>query len=138
MTTLPTRLHRNQSGLVGKMIVVWLVLVTIMGITAIDVVSIAFTKFRAADLASGAASTAANTWRDTKDEQKACEAARADVAANDAEAQVPKNGCVVNEATGDVTVTVRKEAATLAAARLSWTKEFAKPEAVETSGPTVL
>ena len=138
MMPLSTRDRRDQSGLVGKMIVVWLVLVAVIGIAAIDTVSIAFTKFRASDLASSAAATAANTWRDTKDEQGACDAAREQVATDDADAQITKNGCVVNEATGEVTITVRKEAATLVAARLSWTRKFAKPEAVETSGPTVL
>lgn len=131
-------LRRSQSGLVGKMIVIWLLLVAIIGVATIDTVSIAFTKFRTNDIASNAASTAANTWRDSEDEQKACDAARARVAAEDAVAQITKNGCVVNEATGEVTITVRKEAATLAAGRLPWTKKFARTEAVETSGPTVL
>ena len=138
MTRLATRVHRGDTGLMGKMIVIWLVLVTLVGVATIDTVSIAFTKFRASDLASNAAATAANTWSDTKDSQEACDAARAQVTEDDADAQITKNGCVVNEATGEVTITVRKEAATLVAARLSWTKKFAKPEAVETSGPTVL
>jgi hypothetical protein len=133
-----TRLRRGQSGLVGKMIVVWLLLVAVIGVATIDTVSIAFTKFRTTDIAGNAASTAANTWRDTKDEQRACDAARARVATEDDIAQITRNGCVVNEATGEVTITVRKEAATLVAGRLPWTKKLAKPEAVETSGPTVL
>jgi hypothetical protein len=132
------RIRRNQSGLVGKMIVIWLVLVAIIGIATIDTVSIAFTKFRLTDIASNAASTAANTWKDTEDEQRACDAGRADVEADDPGAQVTKNGCVVNEATGEVTMTVRKQAATLVAGRLPWTKKLSRPQAVETSGPTVL
>lgn len=133
-----TRLRRDQTGLVGKMIVVWLVLIAIIGIATIDTVSIAFTEFRTTDIARNAASTAANTWRDTKDEQRTCDAARSRVAAEDDIAQITKSGCVVNEATGEVTITVRKEAATLVAGWLPWTKKLAKPEAVETSGPTVL
>jgi predicted ATP-grasp superfamily ATP-dependent carboligase len=132
------RLRRSQSGLVGKMIVIWLLLVAVIGVATIDTVSIAFTKFRTQDIASNAASTAANTWRDTENELKACDAARVRVAAEDHGALITKNGCVVNEATGEVTITVRKEAATLLAGRLPWTKKLAKPEAVETSGPTVL
>jgi hypothetical protein len=132
------RLRRDQSGLVGKMIVIWLFLVAVIGVAAIDTVSIAFTKFRTTDIATDAASTAANTWRDTKSDQDACDAARARVAVEDPGAQVTKNGCVVNEATGEVTITVRKQAATLLASRLPWTKKLSKPEAVETSGPTVL
>lgn len=132
------RLRRTQSGLVGKMILIWLLLVAIIGIATIDTVSIAFTKFRTTDIAGNAAATAANAWRDTQDEDEACDAARERVAAEDPGAQVTKNGCVVNEATGEVTITVRKEAATLVAGQLPWTKKLAKPEAVETSGPTVL
>jgi hypothetical protein len=120
------------------MILIWLLLVAIIGIATIDTVSIAFTKFRTADIAGNAAATAANAWRDTEDEDLACDAARERVAAEDPGAQVTKNGCVVNEATGEVTITVRKLAATLVAGRLPWTKKLAKPEAVETSGPTVL
>jgi hypothetical protein len=120
------------------MILIWLLLVAIIGIATIDTVSIAFTKFRTTDIASNAAATAANAWRDTQDEDEACDAARERVAAEDPGAQVTKNGCVVNEATGEVTITVRKEAATLVAGQLPWTKKLAKPEAVETSGPTVL
>ncbi|MBI3647179.1 MAG: hypothetical protein HY240_00215 [Actinobacteria bacterium] len=47
--------HRDQSGLVGKMIVIWLVMIALISVAAIDTVSIAFTKFRASTLAGGAA-----------------------------------------------------------------------------------
>jgi uncharacterized membrane protein len=113
-------------------------MVVIMGIAAIDTVSITFTRFKASDVASAAASTAANTWRDTKSEQRACNAARASVAQADPGAVVPKSGCVVNQATGDVTITVRKLATTLLASRLPWTKRFAHPLVTETAGPSVL
>jgi uncharacterized membrane protein len=134
----PPRVHREQTGLVGKMIVVWLLMVVILGVAAIDTASIAFTKFKASDVASTAASLAANTWRDTNSDQRACNAARASVAQADPDAVVPKNGCVVNQATGEVTITVRKAATTLLASRLPWTKKFANPLVTETAGPSVL
>ena len=134
----PVRVHRDQTGLVGKMIVVWLLVVVVFGVAAIDTASIAFTTFKASDLASTAASTAANTWHDTNSEQRACNAARASVAQADPDAVVPKNGCVVNQATGEVTITVRKAATTLLASRLPWTKKFANPLVTETAGPSVL
>jgi hypothetical protein len=134
----PSRVHREQTGLVGKMIVVWLLMVVILGVAAIDTVSIAFTKFKASDVASAAASIAANTWRDTNSDQRACNAARASVAQADPDAVVPKNGCVVNQATGEVTITVRKAATTLLASRLPWTEGFANPLVTATAGPSVL
>ncbi|HEY7401220.1 MAG TPA: hypothetical protein VH989_10045 [Actinomycetota bacterium] len=132
------RLRRDESGLIGKMVLIWLVLVAVIGVASIDTVSIAFTKFRTTDIATDAAATAANTWRDSHSEQEACDAARTRVSQEDSGAAVTKNGCVVNQATGEVTITVRKQAATLLASRLPWTKKLSKPQAVETSGPTVL
>ena len=129
---------RDESGLVGKMIAVWLIVVVVLGIAAIDTASIAVTKFSISDEASSAASTAANAWRDTSSPQRACNAARASVAADDPDAVVPRDGCVVNQATGQVTVTIRKAATTLLASRLPWTKRFAHPQATETAGPSVL
>lgn len=129
---------RDQTGLVGKMIVVWLLLVVLFGIAAIDTASIAVTKFKESDLASTAASTAANTWRDTQSAQRACNAARLSVLQADPNAVIPRDGCVVNQATGQVTITVRKPAITLVASRLPWTKRFAHPVSTETSGPSVL
>jgi len=129
---------RDQSGLVGKMIVVWLLVVVVVAVAAIDTASIAFTKFSISDEANTAAQTAANTWRDTDSAQRACNAARASVTQADADAVVPRDGCVVNQATGQVTITVRKPATTLVASRLPWTKRFAHPQATETAGPSVL
>ena len=56
----------------------------------------------------------------------------------DPNAVIPRDGCVVNQATGQVTITVRKPAITLVASRLPWTKRFAHPVSTETSGPSVL
>jgi len=134
---LAVRTHREQAGLVGKIILIWLVLAAVIAVGAIDTASIAFTKFRVSTLASNAASAAANAWRDTNNEQRACGAARQNLASEDGDAVVVRNGCVVNEQTGEVTVTVRKDATTIAAQRLSWTKKLAAPEATATSGPGV-
>ena len=128
----------GQAGLVGKMIVIWLVVVGVLGITAIDTVSILFTKFRVSDMASNAASEAANVWKTTKNQVQACDAAETSVEESDPDARIPLNGCIVNQQTGEVTITVRKTATTLVAGKLSFTKRFARPTATETNGPTVL
>lgn len=133
-----TRLHRDQTGIVGKIIVVWLIFVGIFGIAAVDTVSILFTKFHDSDIALSAASDAANKWRDSQDENLACQAAAASVAAEDSSAHIPTGGCIVNTKTGDVTVTVRKEAHTIVAGKVGPLEKFAKTSATETSGPTAL
>jgi len=132
------RLHRDQTGLVGKIIIVWLIVVGVFGIAAIDTVSILFTKFHDSDVALSAAADAANKWRDSQDENGACAAATTSVAAEDEAAHIPTGGCIVNTKTGEVTITVRKEAHTLVAGKIGPLEKFAKTSATETSGPTTL
>lgn len=138
MNRTPDRLRDGQTGAVGMMIVIWLVVVVVVGISAIDAGSIAFTKFRLADVASSASTQAANAFRVSPNVAAACQAAEASIAADDASAKLAKKGCVVDAQTGAVTITVRKEAKTIIAGRLGLTKKFTKVDATETNGPTAL
>jgi uncharacterized membrane protein len=131
--------HRDaQAGAVGMMIIVWLTIVILLGIAAIDAGSIAFTKFRLADVASSASTQAANAFRASPNVATACQAAESSIAAEDASARLAKKGCVIDTRTGVVTITVRKEAETMIAGRVSFTKKFTKVSATETNGPTAL
>lgn len=132
------RLHDGQTGAVGMMIIIWLVVVVLLGITAIDAGSIAFTKFRLADVASSASTQAANAFRSNPNVATACQAAEASILADDASAKLAKKGCLVDAQTGAVTITVRKEATSIVAGRLGFTKHFTKVSATETNGPTSL
>ncbi|MEO8422568.1 MAG: hypothetical protein ABI595_01500 [Actinomycetota bacterium] len=132
------RLHDGQAGAVGMMIIIWLVVVVLLGVTAIDAGSIAFTKFRLADVASSASTQAANAFRSSPNVSSACQAAEASILVDDSSAKLAKKGCVVDAQTGVVTITVRKEATTIIAGRLSFTKHFTKVSATETNGPTSL
>jgi uncharacterized membrane protein len=136
--TLTNRSHPGETGAVGKIIAVWLVVVALVGLVAIDAGSIAFTKFRLADTASTASTTAANSYRASHDENQACQAALDVVTAQDQGAKLANQGCVVNTATGTVTITLRKEAKTILAARFSFAKKYTKVKASETNGPTTL
>ena len=127
-----------QTGAVGMMIIIWLVVVVLLGITAIDAGSIAFTKFRLADVASSASTQAANAFRASPNVAVACQAAEDSISADDASAKLTKKGCVVDAQTGAVTITVRKEAKTIIAGRLGFTKKYTKVSATETNGPTAL
>jgi uncharacterized membrane protein len=132
------RLRDAQTGAVGMMIIIFLAVVVLLGVTAIDAGSIAFTKFRLADVASSASTQAANAFRASPNVAAACQAAEASIAAEDASAKLAKKGCVVDDQSGAVTITVRKEAKTIIAGRLGFTKRFTKVGATETNGPTTL
>jgi uncharacterized membrane protein len=138
MNPASDRLRTGQTGAVGMMIIMWLAVVVLLGVTAIDAGSIAFTKFRLADVASTASTAAANAFRTDPNIVTACQAAEASIAAEDAAAKLAKKGCVVNTQTKTVTITVRKEAKTIIASHLGLTKKFTKVSATETNGPTAL
>ena len=138
MNRTPGRLRHDQTGAVGMMIVIWLAVVVLLGITAIDAGSIAFTKFRLADVASSASTQAANAFRASPNAAAACQAAETSIAADDPSAKLAKKGCLIDAETGVVTITVHKEAKTIIAGRLGFTKHFTKVSAAETNGPTAL
>jgi hypothetical protein len=128
MTT--DRIHRDQTGLVGKIAVVWLLFLALLVVVAFDGIAIAFTKFRVEDLAGNAASVAARTYKDTGKAPEACGAALAYVTEHDEEAKVPQDGCAI-QTNGTATITVRKDAETLLAHRLSITVDLTQLEATE-------
>jgi hypothetical protein len=128
MTT--DRVHRDQTGLVGKIAVVWLLFLALFVVVGFDGIAIAFTKFRVEDLAGNAASVAARSFKDTGKAPEACAAALAYVADHDKEAKVPQDGCVI-QTDGAATITVRKDAKTLMAQRLSFTEDLTHLEGTE-------
>lgn len=138
MTPTHDRSRDRQTGAVGMMIIIWLAVVALVGLAAIDAGSIAFTKFRLADVASTASTQAANAFHASPNIAAACQAAETSIASDDSSAKLTKKGCVVNAQTGVVTITVRKEAKTIIASHLSFTKKFTKVSATETNGPTAL
>ena len=138
MIRTPNRLRSGERGAVGMMIIMWLAIVVLLGITAIDAGSIAFTKFRLADVASTASTAAANAIRTSPNTVTACQVAEASIAAEDPAAKLAKKGCVINTQTNTVTITVRKEAHTIIASHVGLTKKFTKVSATETNGPTAL
>jgi hypothetical protein len=135
MTT--NRLHRDQTGLVGKIAVVWLLIGALLLVAAFDGIAIAFTKYRVEDLAGNAASQAAIDYKNSKRAGDACDGAIAYVTEHDADAHVPTDGCVIDTTTGVATVTVRKVANTLVAQRLSFTQDYTHLESTESVEPPI-
>jgi len=131
------RVHREQSGMVGKIIVVWLLFVAVLGIFAIDTASVLFTKFRLSDAAATAASTAVSTYQNERDVTAACGAAELSVHQADPDATMGKGWCKV-DTSGDVTITLRKTATSIIAGRFSFTRDLTKVVQRETASPSAL
>lgn len=132
------RLHRDQAGMVGKIIIIWLVMVAVLGVIAMDAASVAFSEFRASDIAASAAAAGAASYRARRDVSEACDAARRSIEESDADVQIPKSFCKVDTESGQVTITVKKQARTVVAGRLSFTEDLTKVVAKETAGPSML
>ncbi len=124
--------------MVGKIIVIWLVMVGALGIAGIDTASIVFTRFQLSDTASNAATEAANAYKSSHNVRTACQAAVDSVKIDDAGATVPKKGCTIDARTGEATVAVRKQAHTVVAGRLSFTRDLTHVTQRETRGPSTL
>jgi len=62
---------RQEAGLVGKILLLWLLLIAAVVVVAIDAGSILLTRSRAADLADDASASAAEAFGQTRDEQQA-------------------------------------------------------------------
>ena len=131
------RVHREQSGVVGRIIVVWLLFVAVLGIFAIDTASVLFTKFRLSDAAATAASTAVSTYQNERDVTAACGAAELSVRQADPDATMGKGWCKV-DTSGDVTITLRKTATSIIAGRFSFTRDLTKVVQRETASPSAL
>ena len=133
MTT--NRLHREQTGLVGKIAVIWLLIGALFLLAAFDGIAIAFTTYRVEDLAGNAATVAAQSYKATGRAGDACDAAIAYVTDHDKDAHVPTDGCAIDPAKGIATVTVRKVAGTIAAQHLSFTRDYTHIESTQTASP---
>jgi uncharacterized membrane protein len=130
---MTNRLHRDETGLLGKAMAVWLVILALFLLAAFDGISIVFSKYHVADLASNAAAEAASNFKSDGDVAGACQAAVDYVASQDKSAKVPSAGCTIDETTGDATITVKKTANTLVAKRLSFTEPLTHEESTETA-----
>lgn len=130
---------RDETGLVGKIIMIWLIVVVLLGVMAIDAASILFTRFRLADTATVAAVTAANRYRSTsRDEEHACDDARMIVTRDATDAVMPRNFCRIDRATGEVTIVLKQDANAMVADLLPFTADFTRIVVKETGRPASL
>jgi len=129
---------RDETGLIGKMIVVWLLILGLLAVAAIDAASIAFTTYKLADVGAAAASEGARVYKKAHDVRDTCERVAHIVSREESTARLARGGCAVERPTGLVTVKLRKKANTLVAHRIPLTEKFAIVVVTETAGPPSL
>jgi hypothetical protein len=120
--------------MVGKAAVIWLFLVAVVAVGALDAVSIARTTLRLSEIAAEAAGEAEATYRaEGFSVTKGCEAAAVVVAGYEG-LKLGKQGCVIDEATDRVTITLRTTADTFAAGRFGPTQPYTQIVVTEAKG----
>ena len=127
----------DETGLVGKVLVIWLVLFGLLAVVMVDAGSILFANVQVSDAAQTAASTAASTYRNTRDVDVSCKAAKETVPPDEG-IEFPKAFCKIDTATGEATVKLRKDVGTLVAGRLGFTQDLTVVEIEETGRPPIL
>jgi uncharacterized membrane protein len=132
----PDDVVRGERGLVGKLAVVYMLVLGLFLLAAFDAGSIALTKYKVTSAAEDAALQAATTFKETGDRNKAYRTALQFVDQDAPGASIPKDGFAINRVNGQVTVTVVKKAATLLASRIAAVKRFVVASATSTSGPS--
>lgn len=104
----------DERGLVGKIVVLWLVLVAIVAIVAIDGGSILLARLRAEDLADDASASASQAYEATRDEEAAKLAALGTIADADEPARLKR----IDVGPRTVTVVITTRADTLVVGRI--------------------
>jgi Flp pilus assembly protein TadG len=127
------RLAREERGLVGRMLVTFMLVILVLGVAAVDGGSILFTKFKASDAASAAAVAGAAQYESTHNTQQAQAAAIQAGHEQDSDARL--TAFRVNPASGDVTVTMTKEASTLVIRRVGFLRKWGIVRATSTASP---
>ena len=125
----------DERGLVGKALVITLLILAVLGVCALDAVSILSARYRTADAADRAAEETAYAYKQSHDLRGACQTAVETVEEANHTARIPKGGCVIDPGTGDVTITVRETASTIVAKRVDSLEDLTKVVATSTAAP---
>jgi hypothetical protein len=125
----PSRRLRDDRGLVGKILLVWLLLLVVLVVGAIDAGSILLARSRAADLAEDASVSAAAAFAQSGDEEQAKLAALDTIADADEPVRLKRIGVGRRE----VTVVLVVHPDTLVVGRIPFLDDLAR---VTVSGST--
>lgn len=116
----------DDRGLIGKVLVIWLVVIALLGVAALDTVSIVRTRLSLADTAESAARKAASDYAGNGNAAAACAAAAEVTARADSRYHVARRGCVVEPGSGEVTLILRTRASTILIGRFAPISGFAR------------
>lgn len=122
------RPHEDERGLVGKVIVLWLVLVVLVILAAVDAGSIVLARVRTTDVARDAAAAGAAAFDETGEPEAARQATLAAVIDRDEDARVED---VRITKRGKVTVVVSDEATTILVGRFGLLEDLKTVTATE-------
>lgn len=126
------RVHRDERGLVGKILVLWLVLAALLAVLAYDGIRIAVTKFRVADAAQSAAFQSATTLKSTRGDRDAAYRAAQD-AVTEADDGLRLAEFVIDPGSDEIRVTVAKKAPTILVERIGFLSPLTRARTTETS-----
>jgi len=134
---LPRSLH-DQAGMIGKIALLWIVGLLLVGLLILDALSIVLTTFKLSNTAQAAATTAATTYKNLQSVQKACDAAELDVLRDNLQPPQGEAWCKVDASTGVATISLHTTASSLVIGRLSFTEDYTKISVKETAEPSSL
>jgi hypothetical protein len=127
----------DQAGLIGKIAIVWIVVLLLVGLLVLDGISIVLTTLRLSNTAQAAASTAATNYHNSHNVQDACVAADQDLLNDSVSVPTNPGWCKIDEATGQATITLKKSASALVLGRLSFTRDLTKVSVKESAEPAL-
>ncbi|MFB3738238.1 MAG: pilus assembly protein TadG-related protein [Candidatus Velamenicoccus archaeovorus] len=127
---------RDERGLVGKIMILWLALLAIFAVAAWDAGSVMITRFKLQNAAESAAFEAAATYKTTQSVEEARTTAEAEVRQDDEGARIVR--FKVDPTSGEVTISLAKRASTILAGRFDFLRKLTKATASDTSGPPTL
>ncbi len=85
--------RRDEAGLIGKMIAVWLLVLVLLAVAAIDAASIAFTTYKLADAGAAAASEGARVYKRSHNVRETCERVAKLLSEEEPTARLARGGC---------------------------------------------
>lgn len=137
MIRRPSRSLHDQAGLIGKVAIVWIVVLLLVGLLVLDGISIVLTTFKLSSTAQGAASTAATSYHSAHDATKACQAAEPSLLNDNVD--VPNNDtwCKIDPTSGQATITLKTTASSLILGRISFTRDLTKVDVKEEADPAL-
>jgi len=124
------RVRTDERGLIGKILLIWLVILGLVVVALIDGGSIVLARLRTNDLARDAAFAAEERFSETGRQRQAVRAALATIAETDGDARLVE---LEVSGRGDVTVVVTDRAGTLLVGRLGFLEDLTTATASDTA-----